>query len=288
MNGAPVIAGAFTGAGLTGANRDAAVALNNLFTSYGLKDLAPLIVNYLKEGYSPDTVSILLQNSPEYKQRFAGNDARLKAGLPVLSPAEYLATERAYGQVLQKYGLPQGFYDTPADYNKWIGMDVSPTEIDTRAKEASDFIHQADPNELAFFKQHYTTGDMIAYALDPTRADPLVGKAFTASQIGGKAADNGIGIDQSMAERLANNGVNEAQAQTGFGQIAQENPTTKLLSAIYGNSGNAVNQNDLIGATFFDNAAAQNKLKQLASQERGAFGGASGVSATTLSTETNL
>jgi hypothetical protein len=278
----------YTGGGLTGATRDAAVALNDLFTSYGLKDFAPLITNYLKQGYSADTVSILLQNSSEYKQRFAGNDLRIKAGLPVLSPAEYLATERAYGQVLQKYGLPQGFYDNPADYNKWIGMDVSPTEIDTRAKQASDFLHQADPQELAFFKQHYTTGDMIAYALDPNRAAPLVGKAFQASQIGGKAADVGVGIDQATAEQLANNNINEQQAQQGFGQIAQESPTTNLLSALYGNSGNAVNQKDLIDATFLDNSQAQNKIKQLASQERGNFGGASGVSATTLSSETSL
>jgi hypothetical protein len=115
-----------------------------------------------------------------------------------------------------------------------------------------------------------------------------VGKAFQAAQIGGKAADNGIGIDQATAEMLSNNNVNEQQAQQGFGTIAQETPTTSLLSAIYGNSGNGVNQNDLIGATFTDNAAAQNKIKQLASQERGSFGGASGVSATTLSSETNL
>jgi hypothetical protein len=284
-----VAGGAYTGGGLTGPNRDAAVALNDLFTSYGLGSLAPLITNYLKQGFSADTVSILLQNSPEYKQRFAGNDLRIKAGLPVLSPAEYLATERAYGQVLHKYGLPQGFYDTPADYNQWIGQDVSPTEIDTRAKQASDFLHQADPNELAFFRQHYTTGDMIAYALDPNRAGPLVGKAFQASQIGGKAADVGIGIDQSMAERLSDNNINEQQAQQGFGQIAMESPTTNLLSALYGNSGNAVNQQDLINAQFLDNSQAQNKIKQLASQERGAFGGASGVSATTLtSSETNL
>ena len=278
----------YTGGGLTGASRDAAVALNDLFSSYGLGTLAPLITSYLKQGYSADTVSILLQNSKEYQQRFAGNAARIKNGLPVLSPAEYLATERAYGQVLQKYGLPQGFYDSPADYNNWIGQDVAPTEIDTRAKQASDFLHQADPNELAFFKQHYTTGDMIAYALDPNRAAPLVGKAFTASQIGGKAADQGIGINQSTAELLANNGINEQQAQQGFGTIAQETPTTQLLSAIYGNSGNGVNQQDLVNAQFLDNATDQNKIKQLASQERGAFGGASGVSATTLSTETNL
>lgn len=278
----------YTGGGLTGASRDAAVALNDLFSSYGLGSFAPLITQYLKDGYSADTVSILLQNSSQYKQRFAGNDIRVKNGLPVLSPAEYLATERAYGQVLQKYGLPQGFYDTPQDYNNWIGQDVAPTEIDTRAKQASDFLNQADPNEMAFFKQHYTSGDMIAYALDPNRAAPLVGKAFQAAQIDGKAADQNIGIDQATAEQLANVGVNEQQASQGFGQIAQETPTTKLLSAIYGNSGNGVNQQDLVNAQFLDNATDQNKIKQLASQERGAFGGASGVSATTLSTETNL
>ena len=94
---------------LTGANRDAATAVLNLFTQYGLASLAPKIVEYIRNGYSADTASIMLQDTSEYKTRFAGNAARVKAGLSALSPAQYLSTEKSYGDVMRKYGLPAGF-----------------------------------------------------------------------------------------------------------------------------------------------------------------------------------
>ena len=71
--------------GLTGADRDAAVALTNLFRQYGLESLAPRIVDFIKQGYGPDVITIMLQETPEYKQRFAANDKRVAAGLPALS-----------------------------------------------------------------------------------------------------------------------------------------------------------------------------------------------------------
>jgi hypothetical protein len=96
---------------LTGENRDAFMAVNALFKNYGLESLAGKIYEYVKNGYSADTISILLQDTSEYKQRFQGNEARKAAGLPVLSPAEYLSTEASYRQIMQSAGLPSGFYD---------------------------------------------------------------------------------------------------------------------------------------------------------------------------------
>jgi hypothetical protein len=65
--------------------QDAIANLTKTFEGYGLGSLASRIAEYLYQGYSQDTVSLMLKDSPEYKQRFAGNDARIKAGLPVLS-----------------------------------------------------------------------------------------------------------------------------------------------------------------------------------------------------------
>lgn len=261
-------------AGLTGASRDAAVAIQDTFNSYGLGSLAPNIVNYLKQGYSPDTVSVLLQQTPEYQQRFSANTARLKAGLPVLSPSQYLSTEQAYRQVLQKWGTPKGFYDQTSDFTNFLSQDMSPAELDQRAQAASNFVNRNDPQQMAYFKQYYSQGDMIAFALDPTKAAPLVGKAFDASTIGGAAATQGINIGQGVAERLAGEGVTGSQAQQGFGVVATDTPTANSLGAIYGSN---VSQNDLIAATFEQNAAAQLKLKTLASQERAAFQGHSAI-----------
>jgi hypothetical protein len=120
---------------------------------------------------------------------------------------------------------------------------------------------------------------MVAFALDPKRAAPLVGKAFQASQIGGVASDQGLNIDKATAEQLASLGITVNQAQSGFGQIASAQPTLDKLSQIYGID---VNQGDLIGATFENNADANKKIKKLASRERASFGGTSGVSSESL------
>lgn len=266
---------------LTGTDRDAAVFLQNLFASYGLGTLAPVIVQYLKSGYSADTISLLLQQTPEYKARFAANDARLKAGLPVLSPAEYISTENAYRQVLSSYGLPPGFYDNNSDFTNWIAGDVSPTEIQQRVQVASDLVTNADPATLNAFKSFYGAGqgDLIAYALDRTVAEPLLEKQYRAAQIAGAAANNALGINQSEAEMLAGAGITQGQAQQGFGQVGQDAPTVRKLDDIYGGN---VSTDDLVHAVFLNQADASQKVNALASQERSAFGGTSGTSATAL------
>lgn len=269
-------------AALTGAARDAATAITALFTSYGLATLAPAIIGYLKAGYGADAVTMLLQETPQYKQRFIANEARRKAGMSVLTPAEYIATERAYTQVMRKHGLPAGFYDSQADFTNFLTKDVSASELDTRAGAASDFINTADKNTLAYFKQYYSNGDMIAFALDPTRAAPLVGKAFQGAEIGGAARTSGsISLDKSMADRLARDGITKEQAQQGFGQVGMDKDAAKNLSDIY--DGPDVSTEDLILGLFENNASANKKKSLLASKERAAFGGTGGAHKSALS-----
>jgi hypothetical protein len=265
---------------LTGTQRDANAAVLNLFTSYGLASLAPVIMSYIKNGYSADTASIMLQDTPEYKTRFAGNAARLKNGLPVLSPAEYLATEKSYGQVMSKWGLPATFYDQPSDFQSFIEADKSPAEMDQRAQAASDFVNRNDPQSLAYFKQYYSQGDMIAYALDPKRAAPLVGKAYEASLIGGAAKTQGVGVSQLVSEDLAGRGISADQASQGFGIVSADQKAAAQLTGIYGTD---LSQQDLIDSTFKSDATATAKVKKLASQERAAFGGSGGAGSTALS-----
>jgi len=265
---------------LTGPQKDANAALTALFTSYGLGSLAPVIMSYIKNGYSADTASIMLQDTSEYKTRFAGNAARLKAGLSVLSPAEYLATEKSYGQVMSKWGLPATFYDQPSDFQSFIEADKSPAEMDQRAQAASDFVNRSDPQSLAYFKQYYSQGDMIAYALDPKRAAPLVGKAYEASLIGGAAATQGVGVSQLVSEDLAGRGISADQASQGFGIVSADQKAAAQLTSIYGSN---LSQQDLIDSAFKSDATATAKVKKLASQERAAFGGSGGAGSTALS-----
>jgi hypothetical protein len=53
--------------------------LSQIFESYGLSALAPKIKEFVQQGFTPDTVTLKLQETPEYKQRFAGNDCTQKS-----------------------------------------------------------------------------------------------------------------------------------------------------------------------------------------------------------------
>jgi hypothetical protein len=259
---------------LTGSNRDAYAAVSSLFNNYGLGSLAGKIYDYVKNGYSADTISILLQDTKEYKERFAGNELRKKAGLPVLSAGEYLATEASYRQIMESAGLPSGFYDQSSDFNAWIGKNVSPSEIQTRVDLATQATVLANPNyKKALNQMGIADSDLTAYFLDQKKALPYIQKAAATAAIGAQAIKNNLAFDQTYAESLATSGITADQAAQGYSQIAQEAGTMSDLASIYGTS---YTQRTAEKAVFEGNAAATNKRKNLASQERANFSGAAG------------
>lgn len=268
---------------LTGAQRDAFAALNAIFTQYGIGSLAPAIANFLKQGYSADTISLLLEDTPEYKQRFAANETRIKKGMSALTPAQYLATEASYREIMRAAGVPVGFYDQNTDFQKFLENDVSPQELQQRVTDATNFINSADPQQLAYMKQHYTTGDLVAYALDPTRAEPLIGKAFNASQIGGTAAQHGFTIDSGLAEQMVNAGVSNSQASSGFGLIQTTLPNDQKLAAI---SGTDISAYDEMKEAFFNDGNVTLKRQRLSDQEKARFGGSSAIGTNSLGSPT--
>lgn len=265
-------------ASLTGANRDAYIALTNLFDGYGLSSLAPKIYSYIQNGYSADTISLLLQDTPEYQQRFAGNAIRQKAGLPVLSPADYLSTEASYRQVMASAGLPQSFYDQPSDFASWIGSDVSPTEIQSRVQLASTAVNTTDPylkQQLAAF---YGVDDsqLTAYFLDQTKALPILQKQEQAATLGAEAARRGLLSDQSTMESYVDQGLTQSQASQGFQQIAVELPNLEAMAQRFGVT---FGQSDEEQAIFGTNQAGANKRTALAQQESSLFRGNAGTAA---------
>ena len=260
---------------LTGTDRDAYAAITALFSSYGLESLASKVYDYVKNGYSSDTVSILLQDTKEYKERFAGNEARKKTGLPVLSAGEYLATEASYRQIMQSAGLPAGFYDSPTDFSSWIGQNVSPTEIQSRVDLATQATILANPNyKKALNAMGIADGELTAYFLDQKKSLPFIQKAAATAQIGAAALGQDLTFDQTYAETLATSGITADQANQGYAQIAGEASTMQGLASIYGTT---YSQREAEQATFQGNVGATDKRKRLASQERANFGGAAGT-----------
>lgn len=260
---------------LTGANRDAFMALTALFKSYGLESLAPKIYNYVKNGESADTISIQLQDTSEYKARFAGNERRKAAGLAVLSPAEYLSTETAFNQIIRASGLPPGLYDTRADFADWIGKNISPTEIQSRVDLATQATILANPQyRQALNAMGIDDAHLTAYFLDSTRALPYLQKAAATAQVGAEALRQNLLFDVGYAEQVATMGISAEQARAGYQQIASELDTMKSLGAVYGEEWS---QRTSEQATLEGQSDAVSKQRRLLSRERGAFSGTTGA-----------
>jgi hypothetical protein len=264
---------------LTGTNRDAFVALETLFTSYGLGSLVQPIFNYIQQGYSQDTITLLLQQTPQYQQRFAGNAIRQKNGLAILDPADYLATEASYYQVVQSAGLPSNFYDSPSDWVNWIGSDVSPTEVQDRVQMAQTATEQAPPDLVqALGQMGVPQSSLVAYFLDDTKALPILQTQFNAAQIGAAALRNNLVMDPSRATMMANMGITVDQANAAYQQIGETLPTLEELGRVYNqNFTQQTAENNLL----LGNGQAAFETSQLEAQETGSFNGQVGAAAPT-------
>jgi hypothetical protein len=251
-----------------------------VFNSYGLGSLASKIKEFVQQGFTPDTVTLKLQETPEYQQRFAGNTARKKAGLPVLTPREYLETESSYKQIMRTSGLPTGFYDDPSDFSTFIGVDVSPAELKSRVDIAAQTIDGADPFFKQQLREYYNLGDgdMIAYALDSSRALSLIERQAQTVQFGAEARRQGIAAPKSMAETYAGLGVTQEQARQGFEQVAQILPEAQRLSSITPEAA-PVGLGETTSAVFGGEQSADYKqrIRRLSEIEQSRFAGQSGV-----------
>ena len=281
---------AATQAALNASRQNAITFLTATFNDMGLgADIASAVTNLVQQGYTADTIQMIAQDpkskdplSVAFKARFPANEARMNAGLPVLSPAEYIATERSYAQVLQSYGLPSDFASNKDVFTKLLTNDVSPTELNSRANTAKQVIDNTDPLVTQQLQQYYglSQGDMIAHVLDPAVATPIIQKQVTASQIGAEAARAGANINQAYAEQLGGLGVSQAQANTGFQNIAQSQQGMQELATRYNAYGPAGQIGSQLQAATFGTtgaAAATEELNRLKMQEVSQFSGSSGA-----------
>lgn len=272
---------------LKGTERDAATALIDLFSQYGLESLASKIIDYVKQGFSTDTMAVMLQQTPEYMKRFAGNEARKKAGLSVLSPAEYIATERQYRNVMQNAGFPKGFYDQTSDFEKFIGNDMSPAELNDRVKSWQD-VAQADTATTDSLRRLYgmSTSDYAAYLMDPQRALPVLQAQARAVTFAGAAQRHGYSIDKGLAEQYGGGAydVSAQDAEKGFSAIQEIQEDTRKAASIYGLGDYGVKE--AAAEVFGGDAVQGKKRKKAASAERATFSDSS-RGATGSATRTN-
>lgn len=265
--------------------------LTTTFTDLGLgADVANAVTQLVQQGYTSDTIQLMAQDpkgtnplAVAFQQRFPANAARLAAGLPVLSPGQYIQTEAAYAQVLTSYGLSNNFATNKDVFTKLLSNDISPSELNSRASTAKAVIENTDPALTQQLQTYYglTQGDMIAHVLDPSIATPIIEKQISTAAIGTQAARYGVDVNEAYAGQLNALGITQSQANQGFQSVAQQIGGTQALATRYnafGPAGQVGSQ--LEAATFGTTGAvqAQQELDRLKAQELSQFGGSSGVS----------
>lgn len=264
-------------AATTAATQQSAISiLTNQFTTWGIPELIGTATQLIQSGLSQDAVSVQLQNSDAYKTRFAGNTQRTANGFGVLSPADYISTEDAYKQVLSQYGLPAGFYDTQDALANWIGQDVSPTEVQTRAQQASDLVNNSDPTARNLLQQYYgvDSGHLIATFLDPAQAQPHLDKMAYAANVGAAAQRYNVPLDQGQVEGLYGTATQD-QATSGLQQAGAVLPQEGVLAQRYGQTYSA---QDAVNEFVLGQQAPADKQKMINQLESGQFSQGPGFS----------
>lgn len=266
----------------TAAQREAVgKILQDTFAKYGLGSLANKVMDLARQGYTEATITLELQNTPEYKARFIANEDRLKKNLAVLSPAEYVASEDAYRQTLRAYGLNQ--FDNDVYVRQFIANDVSAAELSSRVSLAVQRVQNADPAITQTLRDYYGIGqsDMVAYILDPNQTLPKIQQQVAAAEIGSAARLQGLEAGVSVSEQLARQGITQAEAQKGYATIADILPTAEKLSQIYGTEA-GYGQAEAEQEVFNSLASAQRKRRALSARETASFSGAAGTTRTSL------
>jgi hypothetical protein len=261
--------------------------LKEQFDQYGLGSLVDGIKGLLTDGTPPSEFALRLRQTDAYKTRFKANEARISAGLSALSPAEYVAMEDQYQNIMRNYGLPSSYYtkDTTgkqAGFEKFLANDVSAAELEDRIATAQQRVLNSNPETLQALKQFYpdiSNADILAYALDPANALTNIKRKVTAAEIGGAALAQGLQAQGGTAESLAGLGITKAQAQQGYADVAGILPRGAQLADIYGEQPYTQQTAEAEVFNTAGSAEAARKRKKLTALEQASFSGQSGVGA---------
>jgi hypothetical protein len=264
-------------------NPDARNTIKAVLSTYGLESLAEVLWGNYTSGLvdinNEQALVYSIRDTEQYKTRFVGNAARAKRGLAELSPAEYIGLEDSYRQIMQSNGMPPGFYDQNDDFSKLIEGDVSPSELQDRVQQGYAVVAQADPEVKRQMQTLYgvTEGQLAAYFIDPERTAPLLKQQAQAARIAARGLEQGgIQLTGTFAENLAARGITEQQARAGFAEVGA---LGELQQTFAGET--ALSGEQLAGAAFGIDVAAQQELERKRRQRIGEFAGGGSFARTT-------
>lgn len=262
----------------TGRIKDARSTINAVLATYGLEGLSDFVYTEIiqKETVNinnPDAIIFAIREQPTYKKRFAGNAARLKAGLAELDPASYIGLENAFRETLRSNLGPDmfDFYNETSDFQALIEGDVSPSELNERVQQGYRAVADADPEVKRQMFELYQVSEsqLVGFFLDPKRAAPMLTRQARAAQISARGLEQGgIQLTSQLAEDLARRDITEAEATRGFSEIGRLGELTQQFAGE-----TAISQEELVGAGLGTNVQAQQELERRKRLRLGEFQG---------------
>lgn len=253
----------------------AADILQNLLRQYGLESLTTWAMDALARGLSGTQVEQEMRRRPEFIARFPAITERERLGLAPISPAEILANERQYTQIMRNSGLPPSFYDQPEDFTRLLVADKSPAEVQTVVDEGFLRVQQAPREVRTAFRDYFgVDGDsaLAAFFLDPDRARPVLLKMASQAQVGGAGRQFGFDVSAETAGRIVETGGAQGAGQT-FAQLAESAP---LFEATVTETPNLTARQEGVAAAFGLDAQSREAVRKRQEERQAQFTGFGG------------
>jgi hypothetical protein len=276
----------------------------------GLASVLESIRDEYPEASSEDILTLLQfddRYNTKFNERFAANVDRLKAGKPVLSPADYLKLEQGYMKIFNAYNLPA--FNTQFYYDTFIKGDLDIEEVTDRVQLGYDRVLNDQPVQTAFNQFFSALGfsDIVTGMLDTANQLPALERKVKAAEIGGAALRQGLVASELAATEaqanvgytnvsrgtlgadvLGRQGLTKAQAEEGYKKIAQVLPTAEKLSSIYGGTEEQYGRLEAEQEQLQGLASAARKRQRLADIETAQFKKQSGLGKGALGSLTNI
>ena len=235
---------------------DAYTLLKAKFDSYGLGALVPQIIDFIKQGYSGDTIALMLRDTDAYKQRFPAMAELQKQGRAI-QEIDYINYERNAAQLETRYGVPAGMATSPEAISRLMIANVSAEDLAGRFALNAAASMDAPPELKSTLRDYFglDQGALTAYYLDPDNSIDLLQQQMASAKIGAAARRQSLSLGLNDAQSLALKGITDAQADQGFQQVA-------ALTGLESGMGETASQGDIV-AGVFGNAEAAQKVERV-------------------------
>jgi hypothetical protein len=279
-------------------NEEAKAILTGTFSQWGgmegvINDLDGLIREW------GNNIEVILAKIPEtatYKTRFKGLvDLRKKGITDIQNESQYLNMEKEYRSVFREAGMRDflGVDGTQSQFDAIAELvadySVSVNEVRSRVNDAARVVADTSSETLTSLQEFYglDTATLTEYVLDPIRTQNKINTIANATLLGGGARRSNLNIDVSTAEDLAgmagSQDANVSQFQDNFSQAAVLRDATERLASIEESD---ISDSEIVQSQFGINDGAMKKVKGLQSRERARFAGGSGITSSSLATNT--